>query len=55
MTLSEAVLDLGFEPFAVIPSSTSVYCNLNKFNMTLTYSHKINPCVFFLAKESTLL
>lgn len=47
MTLFEAVLDLGFEPFAVIPSSTSIYHDLNKINMTLAYSHKINPCVFF--------
>lgn len=55
MTLFEAVLDLGFEPFAVIPSSTSIYHNLNKINMTLGYSHKINPCGFFLAKEAVLL
>lgn len=46
MTLFEAVLDLEFEPFAVIPSSTSIYHNLNKINMTLAYSHKINPCIF---------
>lgn len=55
MTLFEAVLDLGFEPFAVIPSSTSIYHNLNKINMISAYSRKINPCVFFLAKESALL
>lgn len=46
MTLFEVELDLGFEPFAVIPSSTSIYYNFNENNMTLAYSHKINPYAF---------
>lgn len=38
VALFEAGLDLGFEPFTVIPSSTIMYQNFN--DMTLFYSHK---------------